>query len=109
MEAKDLVHPAIETLSVADLRRYQDRVWPRQWEYVRTRSGFYRRKLGNAAGDLALDRLQDLPFTEKDEIKDSQVAQPPFGDYVACDTTDIVRLHRTSGTTGRGMNLAYTR
>jgi phenylacetate-coenzyme A ligase PaaK-like adenylate-forming protein len=51
---------------------------------------------------------QDLPFTDKEEIKNSQLAQPPFSDYVACDVTDIVR-HRTSGTTGRGMNLAYTR
>ena len=63
MEGNDLLHPAIETLSDADLRRHQDQVWPRQWEYVRARSKFYRRKLGQVAADLVLDRLQDLPFT----------------------------------------------
>ena len=110
MPKPDLLHPEIETLSAEDLRRHQDTAWPRQWDYLRTRSAFYRRKLGKAAaGDLTLDGLQDLPFTDKEEIKDSQAALPPFGDYVACDATDIVRLHRTSGTTGRGMNLAYTR
>ena len=107
--ANDLLHPSIETLSVAELRRYQDHVWRRQWVYVRARSEFYRRKVGSVAADLTLDRLQDLPLTDKEEIKNSQLARPPFGDYVACDVTDIMRLHRTSGTTGRGMNLAYTR
>ena len=110
MPKPDLLHPDIETLSAGALRRHQDGAWPRQWDYVRARSDFYRRKLGKtAAGGLTLDGLQDLPFTDKEEIKDSQAALPPFGDYVACDPTEIVRLHRTSGTTGRGMNLAYTR
>jgi phenylacetate-CoA ligase len=105
----DLLHPDIETLSAADLRRYQDRRWPAQWDYVRSRSEFYRRKLGARPAALTLEGLQDLPFTDKEEIKGSQAALPPFGDYVACAPNEIVRLHRTSGTTGRGMNLAYTR
>ena len=105
----DLLHPDIETLSPADLRRRQDRLWPAQWDYVRSRSEFYRRKLGARPAALTLEGLQDLPFTDKEEIKDSQAALPPFGDYVACDQQEIVRLHRTSGTTGRGMNLAYTK
>lgn len=105
----DFLHPDIEALTAAEMRCHQDKQWPRQWDYVRTHSAFYRRKLGAAPADLTLDGLQDLPFTDKDEIKDSQAALPPFGDYSACDHQEIVRLHRTSGTTGRGMNLAYTR
>ena len=49
MPKPDLLHPDIETLSAADLRRHQDAAWPRQWDYVRGRSDFYRRKLGKAA------------------------------------------------------------
>jgi phenylacetate-CoA ligase len=106
----DLLHPDIETQTPANLRRHQEGQWPRQWDYVRERSEFYRRKLGKAAGGgPTLDGLQDLPFTDKEELKDSQAGHPPFGDYVACTPEEIVRLHRTSGTTGRGMNLAYTK
>lgn len=67
------------------------------------------RRRGDVAGKIpTLDELQHLPFTDKDELRDSQASLPPFGDYVACDAVEIVRLHRTSGTTGRGMNLACT-
>jgi phenylacetate-CoA ligase len=76
---------------------------------VRTHSTFYRRRLGEAAGrPVTLNALRDLPLTDKEEIRASQEASPPYGDYVACAPERVVRIHRTSGTTGRSLNIAFS-
>lgn len=67
---------------------------------------FYRRKLGEAglghAEDAqSLDDLRRLPFTVKQELVDDQVAQPPFGTNLTYPLDRYIRLHQTSGTTGR--------
>lgn len=71
-------------------------------------SAFYRTKLARWAGrdDITLDTLQEMPFTEKDDLRVSQENASPYGDYVGCTESGIARLHRTSGTTGRPLILA---
>src|SRR4051812_23340884 len=96
-----MLHPGFETLSPREIRASQAGRWQKQWSYVRSQSVFYKEKLGRAAPDgLPLHRLQDLPFTEKDELRQSQERYPPFGDTIACAPEKVVRVHRTSGTTG---------
>ncbi|RYX94377.1 MAG: phenylacetate--CoA ligase family protein [Comamonadaceae bacterium] len=96
-----------ETLAPADVRQLQEKRWALQWQYLGARSAFYRQKFGDRlASPVTLDGLQELPFTEKDELRISQEADYPMGDYVACDEKDVARLHRTSGTTGRPLILA---
>ena len=98
---------SVETLASDAVHVLQERLWHEQRDFVRARSAFYRRKLGPSLPvTLGLDALQDLPFTDKDELRASQEACQPFGDYVACDLDRIVRVHRTSGTTGRPLQLA---
>ncbi|WP_250510578.1 MULTISPECIES: AMP-binding protein [unclassified Caballeronia] len=99
---------AFETLPSAGVRRHQDALWSTQWTYLRAMSAFYRSKLARwiERDDITLDSLQDLPFTEKDELRVSQEGASPFGDHVACAESAIARLHRTSGTTGRPLILA---
>lgn len=105
----NMLHPEFETLIPADIRRMQDSLWDHQWNYVKSRSVFYRKKLGSLANkDMFLDSLQELPFTEKDELRISQETSYPFGDYIACDLSDVSRLQQTSGTTGRPLILANT-
>lgn len=105
-----MLHPEIECLGAGDLERLQHEKWDRQWERVRARSVFYRRKLGPLASrSIGLERLAELPLTDKEELRASQEAEPPYGDYVACGPDRIIRIHRTSGTTGRALNLAYSR
>src|SRR5215472_8377777 len=102
-----MLHAAFETLTAAEVRRLQGGLWAKQWEHVRANSAFYRAKLGAAARrGLTLDALGDVPFTEKDELRRSQEGNYPFGDYIACAEADVVRLHRTSETTERPMQLA---
>jgi phenylacetate-CoA ligase len=54
----------------------------------------------------AIQKLEDLallPFTEKQDLRDTY----PFGLF-ASPMTDIVRLHASSGTTGKPIVVAYT-
>ncbi len=83
--------------------------WTAQWDHVRSRSRFYRARLGSMCDrEVTLEDLTAIEPTTKEELRASQEAHPPFGDYIACDEAGVIRLHRTSGTTGRGMHLGYT-
>jgi phenylacetate-CoA ligase len=69
------------------------------------RSAFYRDKL-RAAGFAAapavggLADIAALPFTEKDEVRKSQAAQPPLGAHAAIPISAAARIYSTSGTSG---------
>lgn len=105
-----MLHPEIETLTAHAVRELQDGLWERQRLLVRTKSAFYQRKIAGRIHDrLGLDALQEVPFTSKEELRASQEEAWPFGTYVACETDRIARVHRTSGTTGRPLQLAGTR
>jgi phenylacetate-CoA ligase len=78
------------------------------------RSPFYRNKLNSAgfadaaaAGDLT--RISALPFTTKDEIRQSQADTPPLGTHVAVDVGEIARIYSTSGTSGVPCYIPLTR
>jgi phenylacetate-CoA ligase len=68
---------------------------------------FYRNKLdevGFEPGDIkSLDDLKRLPFTSKDDLRDNY----PFGLF-AVPMRDIVRVHASSGTTGKLTVVGYT-
>jgi phenylacetate-CoA ligase len=100
-----MLRPEIEARSPAEQRRLDDAAYRRQIDYLFARSPFYRDKLREAGFDSAeavggLDGIAALPFTEKDEIRASQAAEPPFGRHLAADPGQLVRVFSTSGTTG---------
>ena len=102
----------METMPAAWTRRLEEELLADQVARCYERAPFYTRKLA-AAGVRPehVDRLEDLrrlPFTTKEELRESQDAQPPFGDFACADPVDIVRVHLTSGTTGKPLLLAYT-
>jgi len=104
-----MLHPEFETLSELEVRSVQDNAWARQWDYVRASSELYAASLnGLSNAPRSLDGLQDLPLTDKEHLRASQEQSYPFGTYIACPEEQVVRLHRTSGTTGRALNLANT-
>jgi len=82
--------------------------WERQRDYLQGASAFYRRIWGGGLPPLRLDAFADLPFTDKEMLRESQRSRPPFGDYLAAPVTRIARVHRTAGTTGTAMNLALS-
>src|SRR5262245_713854 len=68
----------------------------------------YRKKFsaaGVAPGDLKnLDGLKFFPFTNKDDLRQNY----PFGMF-AVPLSDVVRIHASSGTTGKPTVVGYTR
>ena len=104
--------PEIETLPPAALRRLQEERLRMQLDYLFARSSFYRKKFaatGIRRQDMTcLEDLVKLPVTTKDEVRRSQEETPPFGDLVAADLADVVRMHTSSGTTGRPTCMLWT-
>jgi phenylacetate-CoA ligase len=103
--ASRYLEPRLERASRGALTRLQLRRLREQVAHAARRSPFYRRKLRAARIEPAtirtLDDLRRLPFTTKDELKDNQLRQPPWGDVLAVPLADVVRVHLTSATTGR--------
>src|SRR5690348_888465 len=78
------------------------------------RSPFYRDKLraaGFASADAigGLERIAELPFTEKDELRKSQAEQPPLGSHAAIPISAAARIYSTSGTSGTPLYIPLSR
>lgn len=69
---------------------------------------FYRKKMqqmGIEPGDIrGIEDLNKLPFTTKSDLRDNY----PFGLF-AVPRSEIVRIHASSGTTGKATVVGYTR
>lgn len=69
---------------------------------------FYRNKMQNMGmepGDIkSLEDLKKLPFTNKQDLRDTY----PYGMF-AVPMSEIVRIHTSSGTTGKPAVVGYTR
>lgn len=95
----------LECMPRPQLEQYQMAKLRDQLGYIRERSPFYRRKLDAAhvvADEIrSLDAFRRVPFTEKDELRQSQADSPPWGDFACITPREAVRVFQTSGTTGR--------
>src|SRR5271157_4758194 len=72
---------------------------------------FYEEKLLADRASLPLRSLDDLarfPFTTKQELAVDQELHPLFGSNLTYPLSEYVRLHQTSGTTGRPMKILDT-
>ncbi len=87
----------------------QQRVrWNEQRRYVLEQSPFFKALWPTNKVPSALEDLPSLPICDKEMLRRSQAETPPFGDYLAAPDRDVIRIHRTSGTTGQPMNLALS-
>jgi phenylacetate-CoA ligase len=77
-----------------------------QCEWAAARSPWYRRRFGEAGfepGALqSLDDLRRLPLLTRADWMASQTALPPYGELPAIAPGGAIRVHTTSGTTGKG-------
>ncbi len=98
----------IETANKEKLRSIQNERLIEMIERIYYNVPFYRNKLqekGIEPGDIkSVDQLKDLPFTTKDDLRDNY----PFGLFTV-PQSEIVRLHASSGTTGKPTVIGYTR
>ncbi|HPX12665.1 MAG TPA: phenylacetate--CoA ligase, partial [Syntrophales bacterium] len=99
-EFETLPREALEALQLKRLQQVTERVYHTV--------GFYRKafdKAGIKPDDIRrLEDLRKLPFTEKQDLRDNY----PFGLFAA-PMTSIVRLHASSGTTGKATVVGYTK
>ena len=77
-------------------------------EHVYTNVTFYRNKMDDAgvkpADIKTIEDIVKLPFTSKQDLRDNY----PFGLF-AVPMKEIVRVHASSGTTGKPTTVGYTR
>ncbi len=100
-----MVDPNVEAAAWEDQAPTDAPLYLAQIEYLFERSRFYRNKLERAGfathGAVgALDAIEGVPLTEKDELRASRSADEPIGAHRTAERQDIVRIYSTSGTTG---------
>jgi phenylacetate-CoA ligase len=72
---------------------------------------FYEEKLLSNRASLSLgslDNLSSFPFTTKQELVADQELHPLFGSNLTYPLNEYIRLHQTSGTTGRPLKILDT-
>ena len=100
-EAKECMsRDEMNNLQSARLKKMVDRVYHNV--------EFYRKKmqqLGLEPGDIkGIEDLNKLPFTTKNDLRDNY----PFGLF-AIPESEVVRIHASSGTTGKATVVGYSR
>jgi phenylacetate-CoA ligase len=91
-----------------ELREIQSLRLKKMVNYVYHNTPFYRKKfqeMGLLPDDInGIDDISKLPFTDKLDLRDNY----PFG-LAAVPMSQIVRIHASSGTTGKPVVVLYTR
>ena len=76
-----------------------------QLRYAYERASLYKKKWDEAGvkpEDIhTLEDFEQSPLLTKEEMRQDQKENPPLGSYSCAPLKDILRLHGTSGTTGR--------
>ncbi len=97
----------IETASREQLEAWQDERLVKQVKNVWDNVPYYRNRMENKGilpEDIkGVEDLHKLPFITKDDLRDAY----PYG-LLARPMSDVVRIHSTSGTTGRRVVAFYT-
>jgi phenylacetate-CoA ligase len=95
-------------MSREDMRKLQSIRLKKVVERVYHNTPFYRKRMQEAGitpDDInSIDDITKLPFTVKQDLRDNY----PFG-LLATPMSEIVRLHASSGTTGKPIVVGYTR
>src|SRR5712692_9283927 len=103
-----------ETWGDDERRAHQWRVLGGQLPWLYYSNPFYRRKWADAGlkdmRDVAVDRdgLRTLPFTTKADLSLDQKEHPPYGTNLSYPLDRFIRVHQTSGTTGKPLRILDT-
>ncbi|EKU51507.1 MULTISPECIES: phenylacetate--CoA ligase PaaK [Acinetobacter] len=102
-----LITEDVEKMTLAELRALQTQRLKQTLTYVYANSPVYKKKFDDAGVHpddfVTLDDLAKFPFTTKQDLRDNY----PFGMF-AVPQEQIVRLHASSGTTGKPTVVGYT-
>ena len=99
---------ARECMSRDEMRALQSKRLVETVDRVYHNVEYYRKKMqavGVEPGDIkGIEDINKLPYTTKDDLRDTY----PFG-MLAAPRSEIVRVHASSGTTGKATVVGYTR
>ena len=99
--------PEVETMPREQLRQLQNQRFMKQLRHVWDNVPYYRKKMedkGLSIGDIhSMDDLHKLPFLTKDDLRQAY----PYG-LKGKPLSECVRIHSTSGTTGKRVVAFYT-
>ena len=99
--------PEIETMPYEELRQLQNEKFLKQVRHVWDNVPYYRAKMeakGVTVDDIqSIDDLHKLPFLSKADLRDAY----PYG-LLGAPLSECVRIHSTSGTTGKRVVAFYT-
>lgn len=107
--------PAAQTMATERRRELQDERVRHLVDDVFARPvPLFRRKLEDAGVDDpraigGVDDLARVPLTVKQDLRDSETAAPPWGEYRFTDPRECVRLGTSTGTTGTPTITVWTR
>ncbi len=97
-----------EKYQPAFLRERQSVLLRRLMDRLQEHSCFYRKKLQQAGINFtdinSIEDIKYLPFTDKEELRQEEALA-----LMAAPESEIVRIHSTSGTTGKPVVVPYTR
>jgi phenylacetate-CoA ligase len=81
-----------------------------QLAYLESSSAFYAERLRGVREEVREPAdLPLLPFTTKEELREGQRREAPFGPHLCAPPERVVRMHVTSGTTGDPVAIGFTR
>jgi phenylacetate-CoA ligase len=107
-DVRSYVWDEVETLSPREMENLQVERLRAGIDRVSKTVPFYKNKLSEAGVTAdsirSLEDLDRLPFTTKADLRDNY----PF-DLLAVPMQEVIRLHASSGTTGKPTVVAYTR
>jgi phenylacetate-CoA ligase len=102
----------IEGRDPREIAKLQQELLAQQLRYLEERSAFYQERFRDAglrfADIRSVEDLAKVPFTSKQELRESLKASPPFGKHLAAPMADIIQLQASSGTTGSPSYIALT-
>jgi phenylacetate-CoA ligase len=96
-------NPKTETLARQPLEALQLAKLRRQVAWAADRSPWFKRTLEGVDPDRlqSLSDLRGLPMLTREDWMNSQAEHPPYGELPAIGGEGAIRIHTTSGTTGR--------
>jgi len=96
----------MECASLEEMQKLQNEKFVKQFQHAMN-IPYYREKVEKAGvkeEDIqSLDDISKLPFLSKDDLRKAY----PYG-LLGCDRSEVVRIHSTSGTTGKRVVAFYT-
>jgi len=112
---KEYRNKEMETMPDRDMKEIQMRLLKKQLTFAFQNSPLWKKKIEQGGikfqdiDKITYEAFSNIPFTTKQEIRESQEKAPPFGEHLCAPARKIIRVQSSAGTTGKPVYQAFTR